>query len=303
MKLMMATCGHKFCESCVTLTFLKDASLSCPECHAQLKRNSFIHQSFDDSAFEKQNSIRKRVLKIFNKRRDEFPTLKDYNDYLEMVEDLIFNLQNNSDVEKTTEFIKKYEMENQQSIIVNQSKKAEEDRALAQRIAEHERQFQARRQNIILQEQQEIQTLAKQRLELINFAESKSQRKSSRRKNKEVAATAPAVSSTTMTSSTTLAGDKFAYKPQLRPVPQTQLAPQQIIPKPLILQSGTGSGVGGLRTREMDQRAIKAGGYKEETVRLRALEEAFSALMFPQSIAPSAPDPPALPSLSPMKLT
>jgi len=40
------------------------------------------------NAWAKEMTIRRRIASIFNKTRDHFPTLKDYNDYLEEVEDM-----------------------------------------------------------------------------------------------------------------------------------------------------------------------------------------------------------------------
>jgi len=46
----------------------------------------------------KEIMIRRRISNIFNKREDDFPSLKEYNDYLEEVEDMIFNLVTGVDV-------------------------------------------------------------------------------------------------------------------------------------------------------------------------------------------------------------
>ncbi len=52
----------------------------------------------------------------FNKKEEDFGTLKEYNDYLEMVEDLIFNLSNNVDVTETNATIAEYREKNKSSI-------------------------------------------------------------------------------------------------------------------------------------------------------------------------------------------
>ncbi|KAI8026597.1 CDK-activating kinase assembly factor MAT1 [Camellia lanceoleosa] len=38
--------------------------------------------------FAKEMAIRKRIASIFNKRQEDFPSLTEYNDYLEEVEDM-----------------------------------------------------------------------------------------------------------------------------------------------------------------------------------------------------------------------
>lgn len=80
----------------------------------------------------------------FNKRGEDFPSLRAYNDYLEMVEDIskvfihvndyilnyyiAFNLMNEVDVAETEAKIAAYEMENKDSIAANQAKNANEQR-------------------------------------------------------------------------------------------------------------------------------------------------------------------------------
>lgn len=55
---------------------------------------------------------RARVLAIFNKRQGDFETLKAYNDYLERVEELIFNLSEGIDVSATERVLAEYKREN-----------------------------------------------------------------------------------------------------------------------------------------------------------------------------------------------
>ncbi|CDF38633.1 unnamed protein product [Chondrus crispus] len=94
----------------------------------------------DDSAhLSKDAQTRRRYLRWFNKRRDDFSTDREYDDYLEMVEDIIFNLVNNVDVEETKARVEKYRKENQGSIGQNHAKKGEEDRLEAERVAQLER--------------------------------------------------------------------------------------------------------------------------------------------------------------------
>lgn len=44
--------------------------------------------------------MRRRVGKVFNRRADEFESLRDWNDYLEQVEDMVFNIMEGSKGEK-----------------------------------------------------------------------------------------------------------------------------------------------------------------------------------------------------------
>ncbi|XP_065857023.1 uncharacterized protein [Euphorbia lathyris] len=75
---------------------------------------------------QKEMAVRRRIASIFNKREDDFPSLRDYNDYLEEVEDMIFNLVAGVDVPAIEEKIARYQKENAEQIIINQARKAEE---------------------------------------------------------------------------------------------------------------------------------------------------------------------------------
>lgn len=74
----------------------------------------------------KEIAIRKRIASIFNKREDDFPSLKEYNDYLEEVEDMTFNLIEGIDVAAIEARIAKYQEENSEQIMINRARKAEE---------------------------------------------------------------------------------------------------------------------------------------------------------------------------------
>ncbi|OIV92938.1 hypothetical protein TanjilG_20600 [Lupinus angustifolius] len=62
----------------------------------------------------------------FNKREDDFPSLREYNDYLEEVEDMTFNLIEGIDVAAIEAKIAIYQEENAEQIMINRARKAEE---------------------------------------------------------------------------------------------------------------------------------------------------------------------------------
>lgn len=76
--------------------------------------------------FAKEMAIRKKIASIFNKREDDFPSLKEYNDYLEEVEDMTCNLIEGIDVPAIEAKIAKYEQENAEQIMNSRARKAEE---------------------------------------------------------------------------------------------------------------------------------------------------------------------------------
>uniref|UniRef100_A0A7S0R2C8 MAT1 centre domain-containing protein n=1 Tax=Chlamydomonas leiostraca TaxID=1034604 RepID=A0A7S0R2C8_9CHLO len=74
----------------------------------------------------KELKIRKRIAAIYNKTRDDFETKEAWDDYLEGVEDIIYNLANNVDTQATEARVGDYERANRASIIANQARAAEE---------------------------------------------------------------------------------------------------------------------------------------------------------------------------------
>lgn len=71
---------------------------------------------------EKEIDIRKRVLKDYNKKEEDFVTLREYNDYLEEIETIIYNLTNNIDVVTTNKKIEQYKKDNKELIMKNKVK-------------------------------------------------------------------------------------------------------------------------------------------------------------------------------------
>jgi len=75
----------------------------------------------------KELQTRRRIQNIYNKRQEDFPSLRAYNDYLEGVEDIIFNLIEGVDVAATEEKLIKYQDENAEAIIASRARRAEEE--------------------------------------------------------------------------------------------------------------------------------------------------------------------------------
>lgn len=71
---------------------------------------------------EKEVNIRKRILRDFNKKEEDFSTLREYNDYLEDIESIIYNLANNIDVVETNKKIEQYKKDNKEQIAKSKSK-------------------------------------------------------------------------------------------------------------------------------------------------------------------------------------
>lgn len=86
------------CLNCANRLF-NDGPNQCPHagCNKTLRRKGFRSAFFGDLAVEREVDIRRRVAAVFNQVEDDFETLQDYNNYLQMVEDLTFELVNGTD--------------------------------------------------------------------------------------------------------------------------------------------------------------------------------------------------------------
>ncbi|KAI9674891.1 MAG: TFIIH/NER complex subunit [Trizodia sp. TS-e1964] len=115
-------CYHKMCESCVDRIF-SSGPAPCPVagCHRTLRKQRFRRQTFEDIQVEREVDIRRKLGQVFNRREDEFTTLLDYNNYLEEVETLAFNLLHNIDLTETENKLAAYAAANSSSIERNTS--------------------------------------------------------------------------------------------------------------------------------------------------------------------------------------
>lgn len=151
--LVSSICYHKMCESCIDRLFTLGPA-PCPICTKVLRKLAFNPQTFEDLAVEKEVAIRRRVSKEFNKRREDFPDLRSYNDYLEMVEDIMFNLINEINVPETEARIAAYRAENAALIQLNIQREKLELQEIAE-DEERERLHKEERIRLIRQEEEE----------------------------------------------------------------------------------------------------------------------------------------------------
>ena len=143
-------CYHKMCSTCVDRIFTSGpASCPVPYCGKTLRKKGFHKAFFQDLKVEREVDIRKRVGAVFNRRQDEFETLLDWNNYLEEVEGLIFELVEGSAKEKAAaeEKLRQYREGNKGEIEENRRagleeqeqerrrEKAEKDAARQRRLA------------------------------------------------------------------------------------------------------------------------------------------------------------------------
>lgn len=148
---MVNICGHGLCESCVDLLFLKGSG-ACPDCKIPLRRNNFRVQLFEDASVEKEVDIRKRVLRDFNKKEEDFNSLMEYNNYLEEVETIIYNLANNIDVVNTNKKIEQYKRDNKEQILKSKGKLGRDEYELEELLELEKQMDEVRKREIQLEE-------------------------------------------------------------------------------------------------------------------------------------------------------
>ncbi|RLN49613.1 hypothetical protein BBJ28_00002639 [Nothophytophthora sp. Chile5] len=157
MKMLISKCGHRFCDHCIKREFQHHREIACPACDKLVKKSQLQDKTIEELNFAKETSVRKKVAKEYvlpasrqpyNKTEDDFDTLDEFNNYLEMLENLIFDLVYGDDVEKAAaqKQWKQYRLENAIAIATNDAKKADEERRIAQLIGEQQRLAEERRQ-------------------------------------------------------------------------------------------------------------------------------------------------------------
>ena len=134
-------CGHRFCGPCIHDIFTNQGKrqFACKLCAAQgrssvVKKERLSAKSLEETEAERDVRFRRRIKAIFNKSEEDFPTLQEYQDYDEEVEDIIYNLVHDIDVITTNQKIEKYRKENEETIFFNQSKQMEMRGELDRRI-------------------------------------------------------------------------------------------------------------------------------------------------------------------------
>ncbi|OLL25007.1 RNA polymerase II transcription factor B subunit 3 [Neolecta irregularis DAH-3] len=140
------------CTTCRDRLYQHNTPAPCPVCGTILRARDFREQTFEDTGVEREVDVRKRMARIFNKAQDDFDDLRDYNDYLEQVEELTFNLVYRVDVEQTEARVAKYEAENKISIQYNTERSQYEASELQRREQEQQRERQLQKDLAIQEE-------------------------------------------------------------------------------------------------------------------------------------------------------
>lgn len=140
-------CYHKMCESCVDRIFSQGPA-PCPVagCARTLRKQRFRKQTFEDVQVEREVDVRRRVAQVLNRTEAEFQTLRAYNNYLEEVETLTFNLLQGIDVPATEAKLAAYANQNAASIAHNAAVQSKESQTKDARLAGQKEQALRRRE-------------------------------------------------------------------------------------------------------------------------------------------------------------
>ncbi|XP_054278148.1 CDK-activating kinase assembly factor MAT1-like isoform X2 [Macrosteles quadrilineatus] len=295
LKLMVNSCGHALCESCVDLLFLKGSG-SCPECNIPLKRSNFRIQLFEDSGVEKEVEIRKRVLRDYNKKEDDFATLREYNDYLEEIETIIYNLVNNQNVQEMNRKIDQYKKDNRDIILKNKIKIGKEELELEELLEEEKHVDELRKRELIKEEQELKKKKIKEKEALIDelmFSNADAKHILSTFAQNSLAAKEDENKPQLPKASQFSTGIKFSrHNTGYAPIPRMEEAPPYVytplkltIEGPsLPLWSDLESGfIDNTRAETLDQRA---GGFTAKYACMRALQDSLDGLF----LTPNRPD-------------
>ncbi|KAF8524236.1 CDK-activating kinase assembly factor MAT1-domain-containing protein [Gautieria morchelliformis] len=169
--LVSSTCYHKMCESCIDRLFTLGPA-PCPICTKVLRKLAFTPQTFEDLVVEKEVAVRRRISKEFNKRREDFVDLRSYNDYLEMVEDITFNLINEIDPAATEARIAAFRAENAALIQLNIQREKLDAQELQEDEERDRREREERMRELRREEEEERQEREKERRAIIDGLES-----------------------------------------------------------------------------------------------------------------------------------
>ncbi|KZS99174.1 CDK-activating kinase assembly factor [Sistotremastrum niveocremeum HHB9708] len=170
LRLLVSACYHKMCESCIDRLFTLGPA-PCPICNKTLRKIAFTPQTFEDLGVEKEVAVRRRMAREFNRHPEDFTDLRAYNDYLETVEDITFNLINDVDVAKTEARITALRAENAALTELNIQRDEQAASFLRQEEERERQEREERARDLRRQEEEEREEHERHRMDIINNLE------------------------------------------------------------------------------------------------------------------------------------
>ncbi|CAG8981282.1 hypothetical protein HYALB_00003880 [Hymenoscyphus albidus] len=149
-------CYHKMCSTCVDRIFTSGPTCCpVPRCGKTLRKRGFHQAFFGDLKIEEECDIRKRVGDVFNRRQEDFETLRHWNDYLQDVEDLVFDLVKGSAKTKrrAEETLEEYRVKN--LAVIEENKKAGQEAASLERQREKAEREAAKQRRLAMAREEE----------------------------------------------------------------------------------------------------------------------------------------------------
>ena len=127
-------CGYALCESCTSQIFNKNTSLRCPNCNETVNKKKYSKNRLSTQQFQNEASRRTHIHQACNLREDDFDTKQEWNDYLEFVEDLVYDLSHGTAQERKAaeERFKKWRHKNQEKVEKNKNLEYEEQMRMAE---------------------------------------------------------------------------------------------------------------------------------------------------------------------------
>lgn len=100
--------------------FHNTPSYPCIVCRALRLRADYAPKLFEDGEVHRSVVIRKEKLKDLNLSLDDFGgNVRKYNDYLEMKEDIVYNLEHNIDVKQTRQILARFIERHKDAVAAN----------------------------------------------------------------------------------------------------------------------------------------------------------------------------------------
>lgn len=127
-QLLINICGHKFCKTCTDRKFSQRSTFACPACGIVIKRNTISEKTLDEIEASEDLKVRKRINNIYNKVESDFESLRDFNDYQEMKEDIIYDIVHDINKAAVEAQIERYQRKHANEIRTRLAEGSERDR-------------------------------------------------------------------------------------------------------------------------------------------------------------------------------
>ncbi|CCD71696.1 CDK-activating kinase assembly factor MAT1 [Caenorhabditis elegans] len=144
--MMINECGHPLCKNCVDNIFALNSG-NCHVCNRVLRKNNFREQIYEDPLIDKETFLRRKLRKIYNLKQDDFENLREFGDYQERFETVVYNLVFETNVNETNAEIQAFEEKHKEQIDRNKRRldddqkwiedQLREERAMKARMTDH----------------------------------------------------------------------------------------------------------------------------------------------------------------------